>query len=204
MGSHNQDSSDDDVEESVAVDPGTAGKPTPTGKIPRILFGNATYLGGFAGADRKKKGNLIFDAEHVGIGGMHPRTLRYRSCFVQSIEVTSSQVAKSKVGASVVFGVLGGLAAKGTKNEAIIIVHGTSSDGYFQLEKINAATIFGKLAPWMRAWSVPSHDEFLRSAPQTVSAPSFDVGQVAQLAQLHASGALTDEEFAAAKARLLS
>jgi hypothetical protein len=34
-------------------------------------------------------------------------------------------------------------------------------------------------------------------------APTSDADELQQLAQLHASGALTDEEFAAAKAKIL-
>jgi hypothetical protein len=34
-------------------------------------------------------------------------------------------------------------------------------------------------------------------------APASDADQLQELAQLHASGALTDEEFAAAKAKIL-
>ena len=34
-------------------------------------------------------------------------------------------------------------------------------------------------------------------------APQSDVDQLQQLAQLHASGALTDEEFASAKAKII-
>jgi len=34
-------------------------------------------------------------------------------------------------------------------------------------------------------------------------APASDMDQLQQLAELHASGALTDEEFAAAKAKIL-
>ena len=41
------------------------------------------------------------------------------------------------------------------------------------------------------------------AAPPPPQAPPDDMEQLQQLAELHASGALTDEEFAAAKAKIL-
>jgi hypothetical protein len=40
--------------------------------------------------------------------------------------------------------------------------------------------------------------------PQSTGPDSADLNQIAKLAELHQSGALTDEEFAVAKAKLLS
>jgi hypothetical protein len=40
------------------------------------------------------------------------------------------------------------------------------------------------------------------AAPAQAS-PSIDYGQLAELGKLHADGTLTDEEFAAAKAKIL-
>ena len=41
------------------------------------------------------------------------------------------------------------------------------------------------------------------SAAPPLAAPASEMDQLQQLAELHASGALTDEEFAAAKAKIL-
>jgi Short C-terminal domain len=40
-------------------------------------------------------------------------------------------------------------------------------------------------------------------APPPAEAPASEMDQLQQLAELHASGALTDDEFAAAKAKIL-
>jgi hypothetical protein len=45
--------------------------------------------------------------------------------------------------------------------------------------------------------------EEYEAAPPPPAAPATEVDQLQQLAQLHASGALTDEEFAAEKAKIL-
>jgi hypothetical protein len=44
-------------------------------------------------------------------------------------------------------------------------------------------------------------EEYSEAPP--AAAPASDADQLQELAQLHASGALTDEEFAAAKAKIL-
>jgi hypothetical protein len=45
--------------------------------------------------------------------------------------------------------------------------------------------------------------EEYEAAPPPPPAPDSDADQLQQLAQLHASGALSDDEFAAAKAKIL-
>ena len=45
--------------------------------------------------------------------------------------------------------------------------------------------------------------EQYEAAPPPPAAPPSDMEQLQQLAELHASGALTDDEFAAAKAKIL-
>jgi hypothetical protein len=47
----------------------------------------------------------------------------------------------------------------------------------------------------------PPPEEYEAAPPPP--APESDLDQLQQLAQLHASGALTDDEFAAAKAKIL-
>jgi len=47
----------------------------------------------------------------------------------------------------------------------------------------------------------PPEEQYEAAPP--APAPASDMDQLQQLADLHASGALTDEEFAAAKAKIL-
>jgi hypothetical protein len=44
---------------------------------------------------------------------------------------------------------------------------------------------------------------YVEPAPAPAAAPTVDYEQLKQLGELHAAGVLTDEEFAAAKAKLL-
>ena len=48
-----------------------------------------------------------------------------------------------------------------------------------------------------------AEEDYQEPAPQYAPAPADPADQIEHLAQLHASGALTDEEFAAAKAKAL-
>ena len=46
--------------------------------------------------------------------------------------------------------------------------------------------------------------QYAPAPPQNTGPDSADLNQIAKLAELHQSGALTDEEFAVAKAKLLA
>jgi hypothetical protein len=50
----------------------------------------------------------------------------------------------------------------------------------------------------------PAPPQYAPVPPQSSGPDSSDLNQIAKLAELHQSGALTDEEFAVAKAKLLA
>jgi hypothetical protein len=49
----------------------------------------------------------------------------------------------------------------------------------------------------------PEAEDYQEPAPQYAPPPADPADEIEHLAQLHSSGALTDEEFAAAKAKAL-
>lgn len=68
----------------------------------------------------------------------------------------------------------------------------------YQVPGKPGAAVRGKLQPFLAAKSVPCLDE---AAPVTNVASAAD--EIAKLASLHDSGAMSDEEFTAHKAKLL-
>jgi membrane protease subunit (stomatin/prohibitin family) len=52
-------------------------------------------------------------------------------------------------------------------------------------------------------WSQQEYDQAQVAAPATAAAGEDTMAQLKELGELHASGVLTDEEFAAQKAKLL-
>jgi hypothetical protein len=183
-----------------------------------VTFGYAEYLGGHPTLGRKRSGNLWFTAQELGIGMRRPKVAVLQLSEVASVEVTGGQVAKSKVGAELVFGVFGGLGAKGAKNQATIAVY-TKDDqiAYYLVDKKSVAQVQAAIAPLLRAVGIPFRDELVAQkqqeafhdavvqatqAAQGGGAPST-ADELVKLAQLRDQGILTDEEFAAQKAKLL-
>ena len=196
-----------------------AGSPTQGPTVRPVSFGYAHYLGGHPRLGRKRSGNLFFTALEVGIGTMKPKVAVLQLGEVTSVEVMSGQVATNKVGAEIMFGVLGGLGAKGAMNQATVTLY-TKDDqiAYYQVDKKSAAQIRAAITPILRAAGIPFRDEavaqtqqdVLREAiaqvahgPQGGSAPSL-ADELAKLVQLRESGALSDDEFAALKAKMIA
>ncbi len=61
---------------------------------------------------------------------------------------------------------------------------------------------YEQAAPAPQAYAPPT--QYAPAPPQSTGPDSSDLNQIAKLAELHQSGALTDEEFAVAKAKLLA
>jgi hypothetical protein len=81
------------------------------------------------------------------------------------------------------------------------VVAGTATAVSGRVQRRQAARFAGRDAQAMSQ----SEQAYEQAAPITPSPPAPDpIAQLKDLADLHASGALTDEEFAVEKARILS
>jgi hypothetical protein len=100
-----------------------------------------------------------------------------------------------------VFGLLG-LAARGSKDETTVVVR--TKDGetiYYSIDQQRPETVHAAVAPVLKLANVPFHDEVLpAAAPPVQNMPD----QLRKLATLRDEGLLTDDEFAAQKAKLLN
>ena len=77
---------------------------------------------------------------------------------IECAEVTSEQVAKSKIAATVLFGVWGGLAAKGAEDRGALLVHMKSGQtGYFSIGDYSQQQILGKITPWLHSCNIHRH-----------------------------------------------
>ena len=176
--------------------------------MPELRINGVTYHGGFSHIPESEwvhSGLLILDDDIVTMENNQVRSLPIvelcRTDAIATIEVTSEQAAKSRAGAVVLFGVLGGLAAKGSVDRATMIVHLKSGEkGYFTIDKQSVASLLGTLEPWMRERVIAV------GAPQEEpmqTAASDPAEQLKKLADLHQSGLLTDEEFAAKRTAIV-
>jgi hypothetical protein len=173
--------------------------------VPRVSLGTADYLGGYPAFGAACKGRLSLTSSAVFFAGM-----TVDMALVESFELGGGQVAKSKLGAAVLFGVLGALADKDARDRAEIVVHLKTGDAaFFFLEDTSAFEIRAKLMPLVREAGVPFKDEADGEAGQRDAAAQSDstgglADELTKLAKLQESGFLTAEEVAAAKTKLLT
>jgi hypothetical protein len=172
-----------------------------------VQIPGVTYLGGFSFMpEPSRTGTLVLDDDALTLDRIIHETLKgnfdppmelCRTRAVASIEVTSEQVARSKVGAAVLFGVLGAMTAKAASDRATLLLTLKSGEtGYLTVDRQSTASVLGTLHPWLR-----EHGIAVGSTGSVDSSSLAD--ELAKLAEIHRSGALTDDEFTAAKAKLL-
>ena len=171
-----------------------------------IAVGLACYLGGNPGLGEPRTDMLYLAPEWIGHGEVgesgviEPGMASMSLSSVVSIEVTGCEVAKRKIAAVLAFGVLGGLAAKGSMERAYLVVHTADGhDAFFQMDGTSDMALRARIGHRIKAAGVPFSDDLDAANPA-----SKDISdQLAQLARLHRRGDLTDDEFAAAKAKIL-
>ena len=175
-----------------------------TGASGRVLLGRARYLGGCQAFGPACEGSLAFSADAVFFDSM-----RLDLASIKSVAVSGGQVAKSRVGATLAFGIVG-LAAKATQDRTEIAIQLDSGDAaFFVIDDVSSFELRAKLLPLLRQAGIPLEDESDEQPGPSDAAPSLGsayslADELAKLAQLHEKGVLTEAELAAAKAKLLS
>lgn len=164
----------------------------------------ATYLGGLSRWDHPEWGRLTIDEEAIRLDSAHGGPpLVIGTAAIASIEITSEQAAKASVGAVLVFGVLGGLAARGSRDRGTLLVHLNNEEtAYFALQGWSEAQLRANLAMWIRATGVRVGPPLSQQVALTRAVVSL-ADEIKKLSDLRDAGILTDEEFTAQKAKLL-
>lgn len=167
----------------------------------KVTFHKAVYLGGLPGDKGGYKGNLFADDEAIGMGQFTgPKKSSVRWDEMTGISFDSGTAAKSRAGKALLVGVFA-LAAKNTQKDATITV--TRNDGnvaIYQLTGTSGGAVRAKLQPFLVEHGVRCTDD----APLPAEAQAPDPAeQLKKLADLHQSGLLTDEEFAAKRATIV-
>jgi hypothetical protein len=171
---------------------------------PRVSLGMTRYLGGCQPFGAARNGRLSFAADAIFLD-----SVKLDMALVKSVAVGGGQVAKSRVGATLAFGIAG-LASKGTEDRTELAIHLTSGEAaFFVVEGESPFEVRAKLLPRLREAGVPFEDEIDDQAELPAATASAGSGysladELMKLADLRKSGFLTDEELAAAKAKLLS
>ena len=171
---------------------------------PSVFVANVQYLGGFPEDNQRWKAHCSVNED----GFLSKRgTIPWSQ--TKGVTVDGGEVAKSKVGATLAFGVMGGLAAKGAMDRAYLAIY--RNDGaiaHFQIDKMNPQSLRAQMAPILLKVGVPFLDDQYSTgpspAPQEPAAPTSVADELTKLMQLHEAGGLTDDEFAAMKAKLIN
>ena len=173
----------------------------------RVSFSFATYLGGLPEDPRSHSlgSTLYANDELVGLGSLGPKKQIVRWAECTGVTVDGGQVAKSKVGAELAFGVLGGLGAKGATDRAFLSVY--RNDGAaacYQIDKKSPQAVRAQLTALLVKVGVPFLDGPLAQTTATIAVPISVADELAKLAALRDQGVLTPEEFDQQKANMLS
>jgi hypothetical protein len=111
---------------------------------------------------------------------------------IDCVEITSEQVARSKVGAVLVFGALGGLAAKGSEDRGTLLVHLKSGQtGYLSNKGHSQHLLLAKLTPWLKSVNIPVRAPAMghHAQPTQAVADPFSVAdEIAKLGALKTQG----------------
>jgi hypothetical protein len=137
-------------------------------------FGGARYLGGHSAFSEGWVGYLFFTTEAIGLGktiytGPQETVIPMRT--VTSIQITGLQVAKSRVGPVLAFGVLG-LGAKATTHNTTVVVR--TEDGetvFFSIDNQVPDQVRAVLIPLLNHLKVPMYED---DATRSYIAPKLD------------------------------
>lgn len=120
---------------------------------------------------------------------------------VASVSMESWSEAKSRLGAILVFGLLG-LAARGSIDSTVLAVRLLDGGTVYYQAELHLMAFRANVTPILRSLGVTVTEGAPVSAVPTTPVSMAD--ELAKLAQLRDSGVLTEAEFAAQKAKLLA
>jgi len=172
----------------------------------------AIYLGGLPQRPQRSTERLTLAFRAAGMFYESSYQQPRRICswdVVQCVDIGGGEVAKTKIAATIMFGAVGGLAAKGAKGRTYISVKlKDGSEGIWQVDKKAPMEVRASLAPLLHEVGVPFAGELAAPVePLLNEAPApapLVADELLKLGDLRDKGLLTDEEFNAQKARLLA
>ena len=182
--------------------------------MPPLHIAGVSYHGGFThlGETTSRAGRLVLDEDALTLDRIVHETLTKnvdppielcRTRAIAYVEVTSEQVARSKVGAAFLFGVLGAVTAKSAEDRATFLVYLKNGEaGYLTVNNHSTASLLGLLTPWLREQGITLGAPEGRSV-DAATGPKLIADELAKLAQLRDSGGLSEEEFIALKTQLI-
>jgi hypothetical protein len=104
-------------------------------------------------------------------------------------------------GALLDYGLIGAFTAAKSGDRATLLHTKSGDTVFFTIEGLSEPELLGMISPWLRSAGIPVASRLDSPAPAT--APTSVADELKKLADLRDAGALTDDEFCSAKAKLL-
>jgi hypothetical protein len=164
-----------------------------------VTIPDSAYIGGHTQFPTPGRGSLFVTGQRIALAAFDGTSIELPLTIVTSVEVTSEQVAKSKVAPVILFGVFG-LGAKGSQHRTTLVVRTTDrNEAFFQFLGIDEYALRAQLVPILSKAGVP----FGATADTSPSSPISVADEIRKLGELLRERLLTQEEFDAQKAKLL-
>ncbi len=178
------------------------GKPSPGESV---SLQRARYLGGIPEYPAEVSGELVI--KQVGMSISTQEIVQFCEC--KGVVVEGGQVAKRRIGAALAFGVLGALAAKGSKNQSVITAQrNDGAHAFFELDKLSEQQVKARISPVLLLAGVPLVDDFdvFTRVSHLAAVPSTSelADRIRELAQLRSEGLITSEQFELKRDEILS
>jgi hypothetical protein len=167
------------------------------------------YLGGYPLYPKKDSGvQVVVDQFGVSVLSLFRKRrfmlLAWKDVTAVSVEGMMDPQRQRSLARTVEFGVLGGVAGKTVKS-AYLTVSTAIGEAIFHTAKMTAPELRAKYAAVLPAAEHLIAQQSTRPGPTPATPVAASVAdELGKLAQLKAAGVLTEEEFAAEKAKLLS
>ena len=158
------------------------------------IYGFVCYLGA---RNPKTTGTLSCDLQGFKWKAMIEQPVSIPYTDIIDLEISSEQTKRATLTRALAVGVLT-FAVKKTENWSYIHITTAAATYTFAIKEPLAQTV-KRMEPVASRFRAGKEQAAVAPEPS----PTDAVEKIGRLAELHASGALTDEEFAAAKARLL-
>jgi hypothetical protein len=179
----------------------------------RLTVNETEYHGGWSGHPQPHGKTNILEVDRRGIGLRGFKTIftiPWDQIVDVDIEGPESAAKKVTAGRVLALGVFALAAKKKVKSAIIIVTLRNGDQAVFESHKALPHEISPKLTPLVaqvRKWASADHQQAVPDAP--TNAPQVSLGpsvadELTKLAKLRTEGILTEEEFAAQKAKLLS
>ena len=169
----------------------------------QVNINKAKYLGGLPGDKGGYAGRFMVTDEGISVGQFKApgKGGPVKWSEMSTISFDSDSAAKSRVGKALAFGVLAFAAKNSQKTAQITVWLENGLVTLYEIEGKSGPAVRGQVQPFLSEHGIPCVDDEVQVTQSGDPASMAD--EIAKLVDLRDSGAITEDEFTAYKAKLL-